>query len=112
MGGRGGAPRTNLATAVAQAAARAEATTSPEAQIRQAYAALSQREGEWIPLADLRQALSGLSRMQQDEAMRSIAVKPGVQIIPWDNRNALGPRDHAAALRFGGQENHAIRIEG
>jgi hypothetical protein len=111
MGGRGGSPNPGpQAPAVAQA--QTPAAPSAEAQIRQAYNDLQQRPGEWIALADLRGQLSAMSRSEQDAALKSIAVKPGVQIIHWDNHNALGPRDHAAALRFGGQENHAIRIEG
>ena len=84
---------------------------SAEDKVRNAYAQLATRPGEWIPLADLRRALSDMSRGQQDEILKILAVKTGVQIIPWDNRNALSERDHRAALRFGGQENHAIRIE-
>lgn len=108
MGGRGGAPMRAQSNVAATPTA---AAPSAEMQIRQAYTQLKERPGAWVPLADLRQALSGLTREQQDSALKSLAVQSGVQIIPWDNRNALSARDHQAALRFGGQENHAIRIE-
>ena len=111
MGGRGGAPRTNLNTAVAQAAARAQATPSAETQIREAHDRLSRYAGDWVPLADIRLELSGLSREQQDTALRSLDNQPGVHIIHWDNTKALRPRDHEAAIRLGGQDNHVIRID-
>lgn len=107
MGGRGGSPNSGQPATAAPAAA----PPSAEAQIRQAHSRLEERPGAWVPLADLRMELSGLTREQQDTALKEIALKPGVQIIPWDNKNALGPRDRAAALRFGGEDNHAIRIE-
>lgn len=108
MGGRGGAPMRAQSNAPAAPVA---APGSAEAQIRDAYTRLAERPGAWVPLADLRRSLGDMTRQLQDETLKSIAVKTGVQIIPWDNRNALSERDHRAALRFGGQENHAIRIE-
>lgn len=108
MGGRGGSPSPS---ALGQAQVKAAKALDAETQIRQAYKQLAERPGAWVRLADLRQALSGLSRGQQDDALKSIALKHGVQVIPWDNRNALDAQDHAAALRLGGEQNHAIRIE-
>jgi len=111
MGGRGGAPRTNLNTAIAQAAARAQAANSPEAQIRQTYFDLARYEGDWVPLADMRQALGGLTRGQQDAALQSMASKPDVHLIRWDNVRAIRQRDLDAAFEYGGDINHVIRIE-
>jgi hypothetical protein len=82
-----------------------------ENKVHTAYSELSRRPGDWVPLADLRERLAGLDRREQDRALESLALQPGVQIIPWDNFKALGPRDHAASLHFGGQDNHAIRFE-
>lgn len=82
-----------------------------EGQIRKAYAQLSRRPGDWVPLADLRDQLAHLGRVEVDRALERLAMQPGVQLIPWDNRKALTDRDHTAALRLGGDDNHALRIE-
>lgn len=79
--------------------------------IRKAYRKLSTRPGAWVRLADVRDELSGQSKAEVDDALKSLAVQRGVQVIPWDNRNALDARDRELALHFGGEENHAIRIE-
>jgi len=84
-----------------------------EGKVRAAYDVLATRPGAWVSLADLRDLLSqkGLSRAEQDRILTSLAVKPGVHVIPWDNFKALTARDRAAALHIGGNDSHAIRIE-
>jgi hypothetical protein len=79
--------------------------------IRKAYTQLSRMPGDWVPLASLRDSLTQVDRRDVDSALESLAVQPGVQLIPWDNRKALSKRDREAALRFGGDDNHALRIE-
>lgn len=79
--------------------------------IRKAYTQLSRIPGDWVPLASLRDALAEVGRLDLDNALESLALQPGVQLIPWDNRKALSKRDREAALRFGGDDNHALRIE-
>jgi hypothetical protein len=89
-----------------------EGETGLEDQIFQAYAQLlSTQVSSWVSLADLRDALAGASREEVDRALESLATQPGVHVIPWDNFKALTQRERAAAFRFGGQENHVIRIE-
>lgn len=110
MGGRGGSP--NATTQAPTRNSGGPAPLSPQDQVRQAHDALARYEGDWIPLADLRLSLTGLSRGGQDSALESLARNdPKVYLIPWDNRKVLTQRDHDAAFRFGGDENHAIRIE-
>jgi hypothetical protein len=82
-----------------------------EALVRKAYAHLSRMPGDWVPLAKLRDHLAHLERRDVDSALESLALQPGVQLIPWDNRKALTDRDRAAALHLGGDDNHALRIE-
>lgn len=89
---------------------RVAAATSERA-IRTAYADAARRPGDWVPIADLRDRLPDMDREDVDEGLRSLAMRPDAQVIPWDNRNALSERDHAAALRLGGQDNHAVRVE-
>jgi 2'-5' RNA ligase len=82
-----------------------------EDDIRAAHGRIAERPGAWVPLADLRDELADRDRGEVDDALKKLAVQPGVQLIPWDNKNALGPRDRAAALRFGGEDNHALRFD-
>jgi hypothetical protein len=103
MGGRGGAPRTNLATAVAQAAARAETAVSRsplETEILSIYR--SQRQpGEWLSLADIRDTLDarGYGREAQDAALKSLVkYEPNVRMVPMANLKAATPRDWAAGI--------------
>jgi hypothetical protein len=110
MGGRGGAPRTNLATAVAQAAARAEAATSPEAQIRQAYETLAVKPGAWVRLTAIRDAVGG-EKSAADEALRDLANSGGAEFIPIANLKSLSPADRESAIKVGGELKHLIRIE-
>jgi hypothetical protein len=82
-----------------------------EALVRKAYAALARMPGDWVPLSEIRDRLTGVARGDVDTALESLAMQPGVQLIPWDNRKALTARDHEAALHFGGEDNHNLRIE-
>lgn len=82
--------------------------------IAEAYSRVKSTYGnDWARLADVREEVGGqFTRAEVDAELKRLAVTPGVHLIPWDNKNALQPRDHAAALRFGGEESHALRIEG
>jgi hypothetical protein len=82
-----------------------------EQDVRKAYAELARMPGDWVPLAEIRDRLSRHDRADVDAALESLAMQPGAQIIPWDNAKALTARDHAAALHFGGEDNHNLRIE-
>jgi hypothetical protein len=78
--------------------------------IRNAYAELPKATGGWVGLADLRERLSGLDRQTMDNALRAMARQDGVRIIPVANSKSLQPRDRAAALRIGDEDNHALWI--
>jgi hypothetical protein len=82
-----------------------------EAAIRAAYGDLATARGEWIGFADLREHLGGLDRVTVDEALRAMLRHQGVRIIPVANSKALQPRDRAAALRIGDEDNHALSID-
>ena len=49
---------------------------------------------------------------RQVDFLKWMAVQPGVRLIPVANLKSLSTRDREAALRFGGEENHAFAIEG
>jgi hypothetical protein len=101
------------ATAVPAVPATAATPTGDgdvEATIRQAYADLPKAADGWVGLADLRERLGDLDRSTVDETLRVMARQQGVRIIPVANSKALRPRDRAAALRIGGEDNHALWI--
>jgi len=83
-----------------------------EERIRTAYAKLAAEPAGWVSLADLRELLHDVPRAELDTAVKWMAVQPGVRLIPVANLKSLSTRDRDAALRFGGEENHAFAIEG
>jgi hypothetical protein len=88
----------------------APGATEVEERIRAAYGELPKAPGGWVGLADLRERLGDLDRAAVDDALRSLLRQDGVRIIPAANTKALKARDHAAALRIGGEDNHALLI--
>ena len=81
-----------------------------QARIRAAYADLPKAADGWVGLADLRDQVTDLDRATVDAALRTMARQDGVRIIPVANTKSLQPRDRAAALRIGEEDNHALRI--
>lgn len=82
-----------------------------EALIRSAYKSLATEPGGWVGLADLRAKLGELDRSEVDDALRRMDLSPRVHLIPVANLKSLTERDRAAALRLGGEDNHALSIE-
>lgn len=82
-----------------------------ETRIRAAYAALAREPAGWVSLADVRDVLDDIPRDEQDAGLRRVAIQPGVRLIPVANLKSLTTRDSAAAVRFGGEDNHALAIE-
>ncbi|MFF5230690.1 hypothetical protein [Dactylosporangium sp. NPDC000521] len=81
-----------------------------ESRIRVAYAALAAKPGDWVGLADLRDELTDLRRDEVDDALLALLDQDGVRIIPAANTKALTNRDLAAAVKIGGEDNHALAI--
>jgi hypothetical protein len=81
-----------------------------ETMIRNAYRELATRPGDWIGLADLRERLGPVDRTAVDDTLRAMVRQDGVRIIPVANTKALQPRDRAAAVQIGEEDNHAIAI--
>jgi len=88
----------------------AHGSTDVEAAIRTAYHELASAPGEWVGLADLRDRLGHIERSDIDDVLRGMVRQSGVRIIPVANTKALQPRDRAAALRIGDEDNHAMSI--
>jgi hypothetical protein len=85
-------------------------SVDPEARIRAAYADLPKAADGWVGLADLREHLADLDPGTVDSTLRTMARREGVRIIPVANTKSLQPRDRAAALRIGEEDNHALWI--
>lgn len=79
--------------------------------IRAAYAKAAGPDGRWVSLADVRDRLGGMSRAEQDAALKKLSRQSGVHFTPENDQSALTSRDRAAALSFGGQPNHRILID-
>jgi hypothetical protein len=103
-------------TAVAEppvgAAVAVGAAGDVESLIRMTYRRLATEPGGWVGLAELRPALKQLSRQEIDDALRNMIGSPGVHLIPVANLKSLTPADRDAALSLGGEDNHALSIEG
>lgn len=82
-----------------------------ESAIRKAYSGLAEHSGDWVGLAPLRARLGAFDRTDVDEALRGLAMQPGVHVIPVANLKSLTQEDREAALWLGGEDNHAIAIE-
>jgi hypothetical protein len=100
----------------AEPAAGAEATSGADAvwvAYEAAQARAGGRIGDWASLARVRREMdeAGMSREEQDEAIRQAAREPGVYLVPENNQRALTDADRAAALWHGGQEKHLILFE-
>jgi hypothetical protein len=84
---------------------------SVDERIRTGYLKLANEPAGWVSLADLRELLEDIARPDLDAALKRLAVQPGVRLIPVANHKSLSIRDREAALRFGGEDNHALAIE-
>ncbi|MFF5180765.1 hypothetical protein ACFY2Q_22275 [Micromonospora sp. NPDC000316] len=88
----------------------APAATDVEALVREAYRDLAAAPGAWVGLADLRDRLADTDRAALDTALRAMVGREDVRIIPTANSKSLTPRDRAAAVRIGNEDNHALAI--
>ncbi len=101
-----GSPATNGGPSIA-----ARQPVDVEERIRMAYRKLATEPAGWVSLAELRDVLDDIPRPEQDAALKRVAVQAGVRLIPVANLKSLTSRDRAAAVRFGGEDNHALAIE-
>jgi hypothetical protein len=92
-------------------AAEPTATADIEFLIRRAYKESVKQPGDWVGLADLREALADVDRTALDDELRRLSRQQVVNIIPMSNQLALTGRDRDAALHLGGKANHAFKIE-
>ena len=88
------------------------AVGTPEDQVRAAIQAIVAGRDETdrrslVHLADLRDRLTGLSREQQDTALRNLSRQdPAFHLYPNPARNEHTDREQAAGLELGGEQQH------
>ncbi|UVS78436.1 hypothetical protein [Actinokineospora sp. UTMC 2448] len=82
-----------------------------EIRVRAAYRKLAAAPRDWVRLVDLRSELDGAPRTAVDDVLKELSRTRQAHLVPEANRKALGPVDHEAALRVGGEDNHMIAIE-
>jgi hypothetical protein len=82
-----------------------------EQQIRGAYWRLVKSPGDWVGLAELRPKLAHLARESIDTELERMASTLGVHVQSEPNQKALSDADRKAAVRFGGDERHMLKIE-
>ena len=86
--------------------------TATEAQIRRAYETISAwEERPWVGLAEIREVLPKIDRAEMDKTLRAMVASRSIHLIPVANLKGLTRADHDAALRLGGEDNHAMMIE-
>lgn len=101
---------TSAAGTALASGAEPEGTSDPEDLVRAAYRELAAAPGAWVGLADLRDRLADQERATVDATLRALVRQEGVRIIPVANTKSLTPRDRAAAVRIGDEDNHALSI--
>jgi len=65
-----------------------------------------------VRLSDLRNALGADSRSDVDKALVDLANSRRVVLLPEENQKTLTQANRAAALRYGGEDQHLIRVAG
>ena len=107
------AQRREAAAKVAPKAAAPAGQQDVVDRIREATARLAKEPGGFVNLADLRDELADVPRKDLDAALRVMARGDfkGVRIFPQADRANLKERDHAAALKVGGEDNNLIALE-
>ncbi|SCL15291.1 hypothetical protein GA0070616_0686 [Micromonospora nigra] len=97
-------------SAAPEPGAAAPTPADVEALVRAAYRDLATAPGAWVGLADVRDRLADHDRATVDATLRAMVVRDDVRIIPVANTKSLTPRDRAAAVRIGNEDNHALAI--
>jgi len=81
-----------------------------EDRIRLAYSTLARRPGDWVSIADLRDAVADVPADEVDVALRQLNRRSGVSLVPQANQKALNARLRAAAVIIGDQPKHSISM--
>lgn len=111
MGGRGGGSRTQQQVDVSlrqtPGAARDDQRLAEVIQLLGGRAGL---RGDYVSLSAVRDRMSGISRDRQDAAITRLLRTGRGSVLPEGDIKSLRPKDRAAAFRWGGENNHLIRL--
>lgn len=88
-----------------------QTTPDVETRVINAYRALATKPGAWVGLAELRADLRSVARPDLDAVLSTLYSRPGIRLIPEENRKALTPHARAAAVSIGNQDKHLISME-
>ncbi|HEX6358217.1 hypothetical protein [Actinophytocola sp.] len=91
--------------------AATEAPADLDEQITSAYRQLAEKQGDYVPLAQLRQRLNGADRSEVDRVLKEMSKTKRAELTPHPDRRALTDADRAAAIRIGGEDNHLLVVE-
>lgn len=78
--------------------------------IEDVYRKLAEGRSMWVPLRELRAALTDVPREHLDEALTILYSRRLIHLISESNRKALRPVDHEAALDIAGDPKHFLAI--
>lgn len=66
--------------------------------------------GTYVPLAAVRARLKHLSRAELDSALERMAMSRRIRLMAALHRMSLSAEDHAAAINWGDEPRHLIRV--
>lgn len=99
------------APAGGSAAAAAPARKSAAEKIADAYTKLAgDSPNGFVSLVDLRRKIGGLSRQEEDAALKELSRTGKAHLAGLSNRKLLTADDHDSAIRVGGEDNHQIMM--
>ena len=83
-----------------------------EQKIRDAIQAAQPGPTGWAKLAAVREEMAarGMGKSQQDAELKRLALEGKLALLPEENQKTLTQSDHHAALSFGNEDQHLVRI--
>lgn len=109
MGGRGGAgPSADEVRSRLDANAAVDVEGALVKALRRA--SRGKPPGSWIDIAVIRESMPAVQRSAFDDALRKLLRARRVFVIPEENQQTLTPRRREAAIQFGNEPNHLIRL--
>ncbi len=86
-------------------------TLTPDMEtVRDAYRKLAGQPGDWVDLADLRDAVPDMPAAAFNQAVKTLARAKDTDIEEQVNQKTLTERDRAAAVHIGGRDQHQMAI--
>jgi len=82
-----------------------------EERIEATYRRLAPGPSDWVPLRDLRSALTDVARAALDDTIRQMRRDKRLTLTLEDDQSALTKADRDAALRIGPDDMHYLRMD-